>query len=129
MRFKTNENLHPEIAELLRRHGHDAVTVWDQGLQGNDDGVIIDQCRLEKRALVTLDSGFADIRNYPPAAYFGLIVLRLNDQSRAHVLTVLPKVLELMETEPLEMRLWVVDENKVRIRGEEPGTNLPNPPP
>lgn len=61
MRFKTDENLHPEVAEFLRRHGHDAVSVWDEGLRGTKDVQIIERCRLEKRALLTLDVGFGDI--------------------------------------------------------------------
>jgi hypothetical protein len=28
--FKIDENLHSDAAGLLRRHGHDAVTVYDQ---------------------------------------------------------------------------------------------------
>ena len=29
MRFKIDENLHEEIAELLRQQGHDAIGVYD----------------------------------------------------------------------------------------------------
>jgi Domain of unknown function (DUF5615) len=39
MRFKIDENLHPEVAELLRQHRHDATTVYDQGLRGHSDAV------------------------------------------------------------------------------------------
>ncbi len=28
MRLKIDENLHADVAELLRTHGHDAQTVW-----------------------------------------------------------------------------------------------------
>ncbi len=38
MQFKTDENIHPEVAELLRQSGHDAVTVWDQDLRSHCDG-------------------------------------------------------------------------------------------
>jgi len=37
MRFKTDENLPIEVAELLRRHGHDALSVIDQQLAGHPD--------------------------------------------------------------------------------------------
>lgn len=78
MRFKTDENLHPDVAGFLRAKGHDALTVWDQGLRGRPDADIAEVCRSESRALVTLDVGFADIRAYPPQNYPGLIVLRLS---------------------------------------------------
>lgn len=31
MQFKIDENLHSDVADLLRKHGHDALTVFDQG--------------------------------------------------------------------------------------------------
>ncbi|MGO8689668.1 MAG: DUF5615 family PIN-like protein [Thermoguttaceae bacterium] len=37
MRFKTDENLHEDVAESLRRHGHDAVSVFEEGLRGHAD--------------------------------------------------------------------------------------------
>ena len=36
MRFKVDESLHVEVADLLRGQGHDALTVFDQGLRGRD---------------------------------------------------------------------------------------------
>ena len=53
MRFKTDENLHPDVAAFLRDQGHDALTVWDQGLRGKPDSRVADSCRLEDRALLT----------------------------------------------------------------------------
>lgn len=69
MRFKTDENLHPELAHFLRQKGHDAVTVWDQGLRGRPDANLAAVCQAEARAIVTLDAGFADIRAYPPGSF------------------------------------------------------------
>jgi predicted nuclease of predicted toxin-antitoxin system len=77
MRFKIDENLHPDVALSLRYKGHDALGVWDQGLKGKRDEDLARVCRLEGRALLTLDVGFADVRTYPPDQYPGLIVLRL----------------------------------------------------
>ena len=45
MRFKTDENLHEEVAQLLRQAGHDAVTVWNQGMQGHADAELAAVCR------------------------------------------------------------------------------------
>jgi predicted nuclease of predicted toxin-antitoxin system len=77
MKFKVDENLPMEVAKQLVTAGHDALTVSDQQLSGHVDSEVIDVCRNEGRALVTLDLGFADIRAYPPAAYPGIVVLRL----------------------------------------------------
>lgn len=116
MRFKTDENLHPDVALFLRTEGHDALTVWDQGLRGRRDPDIAEACRSEGRALITLDVGFADIRVYPPQDFSGLIVLRLGQQSCLHVLHVLPQVIALLKRERLTGQLWIVDEKAVRVR-------------
>jgi predicted nuclease of predicted toxin-antitoxin system len=116
MQFKIDENVHSDAAELLRQHGHDALTVFEQGLRGESDTNIANLCRQEARAIITLDLDFADIRVYPPGDYEGIIVLRLNDQSRASVLRVLGRIIPLLDAEPLAGQLWIVDEHQVRMR-------------
>ena len=65
MRFKVDENLHEEVAVLLRQHGHDALTVYDQQMQGQVDDDVAAVCRQEGRAIVTQDLDGRDCR---PAA-------------------------------------------------------------
>jgi len=119
MRFKVDENLPVELADRLTGLGHDAKTVKDELLQGVDDPHLIEAYVREKRILVTLDVDFSDIRTYPPQDNEGIVVLRLSNQSKPHVLEVLDHVLPLFREERIQGRLWVVDENMVRIRGDE----------
>jgi predicted nuclease of predicted toxin-antitoxin system len=53
MRFKVDESLHVEVADLLRGQGHDALTVFDQGFRGLDDHDVADMCRSEDRVLLS----------------------------------------------------------------------------
>jgi predicted nuclease of predicted toxin-antitoxin system len=117
VRFKIDENLPIEIAQLLREAGHDVFTVHEQGMGGAKDPVLAKVCQSENRAIVTLDTHFADIRTYPPENYSGLIVLRVVRQDKPHVLEVMRRVLKLFSTETLEGKLWIVDEKRVRVRG------------
>jgi len=117
MRFKTDENLHPDVAVFLRNRGHDALSVWDEGLRGRPDPDLAEACRAERRAFITLDLGFADIREYPPDQFDGLVVLRLGSQSRAHLLAVLDRLMPLLQDQTLAGRLWIVEDNDVRVRG------------
>jgi predicted nuclease of predicted toxin-antitoxin system len=55
MKFKIDENLPVESAQLLNQGKHNAVTVLDQNLQGSDDPEIINVCAQEGRILITLD--------------------------------------------------------------------------
>ena len=116
MRFKVDENLHDDIAEALRSRGHDAVTVYDQKMRGDTDARLGEVCRGEGRAIVSFDLDFANVRDYPPGDYPGLIVLRLVDQSRPYVLRIFASVLDLLDREELAGCLWVVEEHRVRIR-------------
>jgi predicted nuclease of predicted toxin-antitoxin system len=121
MRFKVDENLHPEVVALLQGAGHDALSVWDQDLRGAVDPRLASVCRAEQRALLTFDRGFGDIRQYPPEEHPGVVVLRLASQSRVHTLGVMRRLLPLIETMPLARRLWVVTEREVRLRGGDEG--------
>ncbi|MCX6045911.1 MAG: DUF5615 family PIN-like protein [Chloroflexi bacterium] len=82
MKFKVDENLPVEVADLLRQAGYDTATVFDEQLNGETDRTIAAVCRLEQRAILTLDIDFADIRTYPPGQYAGLIVLRVKQQDK-----------------------------------------------
>jgi predicted nuclease of predicted toxin-antitoxin system len=118
MRFKIDENLHPSVAELLTSRNHDVHTVYDEGLRGCEDIHLAEHCHKENRVLITLDLDFSDIRQFPPAAHAGFIVLRLADQSRLHVLKIMTRILDLISCEPVAGRLWIVSEGGIRIRGE-----------
>ena len=99
MRFKIDENLPGEFVEMLRGAQHDAQSVLDEGLGGAPDTRLAEVCRSERRAIVTLDLDFADIRAYPPHEQAGLIVTRVEDQRKRRVLTVFEQVGGMLETE------------------------------
>lgn len=116
MKFKIDENLPAETCGLFREAGFDTVSVRDQELTGADDPDLYAVCQRERRVLITLDVGFADIQTYPPATAAGIIVLRLRLQSRPMVLSVIGPLISLLALEPIEGRLWIVDERRVRVR-------------
>ena len=116
MRLKVDENLPVEMAELLREAGHDAVTILEQSMGGDDDPDVAAVCRAESRALVTFDTDFADIRAYPPGEYAGLLVFRLRQQDKPHALAVLQRLLPLLDQAEIVGQLWIVEEDRVRVR-------------
>jgi predicted nuclease of predicted toxin-antitoxin system len=119
MRFKVDENLPTEAAEALRAAGHDAPTVLDQGAGGMRDSDLAALVKREERALLTFDQGFGDIRSHPPGEYSGLVVLRLKRQDKVHLLSVMPKLIATLASQPLDGRVWIVEESRIRIRGED----------
>ena len=94
---------------------YSAVITQPQVSQGQTEQPSV--CQREKRALITLDTDFADIRAYPPQEFPGLIVLRLHGQEKTHVLEILDHLMRVLSSEPLEQHLWIVEETRIRIRG------------
>lgn len=116
MRFKLDENLPIELKLTLQSSGYDAETVADEQLSGSVDPKIASVCQHELRTLMTLDLDFADIRQYPPIDYSGIIVLRPHSQSRRSVLSLAASLLPALSVESPIGALWVVDESGIRIR-------------
>lgn len=119
MKFKVDENLPIEIIEILQDANHDAVSVFDQNLQGTSDLNLAEICKRETRAIVSLDLDFADIRTYPPNEFSGIVVLRVVRQDKLHVISVFQQIIPLLLREELKGHLWIVEESQVRIRGGE----------
>jgi predicted nuclease of predicted toxin-antitoxin system len=98
--------------------GHVAVDVRDIGLRAATDDVIASYARRNRQTLVTRDFDFADIRNYPPADYAGIVVLALPDDATAE------QIVKLLETfvrheewlAHLPGRLAIVEMWRVRFR-------------
>lgn len=117
MRFKIDQNLPDSVAVRLREAGHDSATIHEERMVGQVGLRVAAVCQAERRALVTLDLDFSDIRSYPPQDYFGIIVLRPRTQGRAAVLSPVAQVIPLIEEEQLVGRLWIVQVGGVRVRG------------
>ena len=116
MLFKLDENLPGTLAALFAEAGHDAVTVAEQEMTGASDLRIASVCRREGRALVTLDMDFADIRTYPPQDYPGLVVFRLSGHGRDRVREVAARMLGTLHETSLQGQLWIVEDDRIRIR-------------
>jgi len=64
-------------ARELESAGHDVATVAGQSLAGWPETRLIEWCRDEQRALVTLDLDFANPLIFDPQRYLGIAVPRL----------------------------------------------------
>ena len=98
-------------AELARAHQR-----WPAGARLRGGCTNLQLCQSERRVLITLDVDFANVQAYDPKSSLGVIVLRLTRQDRQRVLDAVATTRAVLEREPLENRLWIVEGERVRIR-------------
>lgn len=116
MRIKLDENLPAILAELLAQLGHDADTVPQEALSGRPDPEVWRAAQNEKRFLITQDLDFADLRRFEPGTHCGILLVRLSNPSRRHLIE---RIHGVFRTEAVE--LWrecfvVATDLKIRIR-------------
>ena len=118
MNFLLDANLPRSAASLLREAGHEVEDVRDILLEGTADQLVARHAQSRKQVLITRDFDFADIRNYPPQNYSGILVLTLPDDAIAADINQLLKsfIQQPALLEKLFGRLAVVDQKRVRYR-------------
>lgn len=116
MKFKLDENLPVEIVQALRIQGHEAEGVYEEGLAGATDLVVLERARAEHRVLLTLDKGVANIQAYPPEQYSGIVLFRPPTTGRGTILSFVLQHLPVVLTMEATGHLFVVSERGIRQR-------------
>lgn len=117
MRFKLDENADPRWRTPLEDAGHHVSTVPEEHLQGAKDPVIARTCKDFGLCLITLDLGFAQILEYPPSDYPGIIVLRHPAPSLAGMMQLVEQIAAAVKIRSPRGRLWIVEPGRIRIHG------------
>jgi predicted nuclease of predicted toxin-antitoxin system len=115
-RLKVDENLPDEIADLFVRHGHDAVTVADQGWRGKADSDLWQGIQDEGRWLVTADKELADRRHRPPGTHAGIILFRSGEEGLDAYLELAQRVIDGVNLDDAAGAVIVATERAVRVR-------------
>lgn len=124
MRLKLDENLGKRGVLELEAAGHDVATVASQQLWGSPDFRIIEVCREEQRALVTLDLDFGNPLVFDPRRYPGIAVFRLPRRpTPAHLSEAVETLIGALNTRELAGNLWIVE--RARIREYQPDEERP----
>ncbi|MFI5299401.1 MAG: DUF5615 family PIN-like protein [Polyangiales bacterium] len=120
MKVKLDANLGVRGRRLLLDAGHDVATAGEQQLATASDRDLLAMCAAEGRALITLDTDFANPLQHPPRDAAGIIVLRLSNRaSLADIDDALRALLRAIGTEAMHGRLLVVDASG-RVREYRP---------
>jgi hypothetical protein len=118
MNFLIDANMPRSAVAATSAAGHSSVYVRDTGLRDAPDADIAAYARQHRLCIVTRDFDFADIRNYPPADYEGLVVLDVPDDAVAtQVSALLGSFLAAVDVETvMPGRLAIVRPQLVRFR-------------
>jgi predicted nuclease of predicted toxin-antitoxin system len=118
MRFLIDADLPRSLAKIIQSRGHEAIDVRDIGLGDSDDATIAAKAKADRFCLMSGDFGFADIRNYHPEEYAGIIVLELpKDATAPTILAIVDRLLQRDDVlQKLSGRLAVVSAARIRLR-------------
>ena len=70
-------------AAAIRDLGYDCLDARDAGLGAASDSQIAAYAITHSLTLISRDGDFADVRNYPPQNYSGIVVLKLPEDATA----------------------------------------------
>lgn len=119
LKLKLDENLPLDLVADVTAAGYDVTSVYSEGMSGISDPDLLAKCVHEQRILITLDLDFSDLRAYPPHQHRGIIVLRPDGQSVPVIRRLVSRLIPVLAQEPVHQRLWIVEEDRIRIRGGE----------
>lgn len=122
-RLLADENIHPDLVQILRSGGHEVVCVKETGLAGASDETVLSAAVREERILITADKDFGLILEIGPLSGRGrVLLLRYSLLDWPRIGADVGKVLASVERDyAADPRLLVVlSEGLYRIRHSSP---------
>lgn len=112
-----DEDLPRVIDKMLEDLDWEVKDVRDVGLRGKSDKEVINFARKDKAVLFSADWGFANILNFPPQNYYGIVILNFpNEASTGFIAEEAQKALLKLSLENLKDYLIIIEPGKIRIR-------------
>lgn len=116
MKFLLDSNLPYSAKDIFPKY-HQVFHTRDLNLQHATDEVIISWAKKKKAGLITRDFDFANIINFPPGKYFGIIVLKLPYfYTASDIKRVLENFIPKMDDINIPKSTIIVEETRFRIR-------------
>jgi predicted nuclease of predicted toxin-antitoxin system len=115
VRFLVDANLSPRVAEWLRNHGHDAVHIFELGLNEADDHRIFAEAASRRQILLTVDLDFGEILARS-SGRGSVLILRLRGTATAAASSRLEVALAQAAVALEDGAVVVVGEKSLRVR-------------
>ena len=119
LRFFSDQCVPTEISDTLRRHGHEVTVLRDVLPIRSLDPVVIAKAQELNAILVSLNGDFADIVNYPPSAYCGIVAIQLKNHPET-IPALMERLAAFLLANPEQIfyhgKLIIVEPHRIRIR-------------
>ena len=115
MKFLADQCLLGKTLIILRREGHQVVTLRELGKQSAPDDEVMKIADSIDAILITNDLDFGNIFLYPPSQYGGIIVLRIKPKKEDRVHTLLLDHLKSTNQIEICKTLIVIDHRTCRV--------------
>ncbi|PSF32116.1 hypothetical protein C7H19_21985 [Aphanothece hegewaldii CCALA 016] len=119
LRFFIDQCVPSSISQLLRQSGYEVLILKDYISIDSPDQNVIAEAQRQNSILISLNGDFADIVNYPPTTYQGIISIQLKDhpeiipQLMQQLLNYLAKYNSMND---YQGKLLIVEVSRIRIR-------------
>jgi predicted nuclease of predicted toxin-antitoxin system len=116
VQFLADMGVDVHVVEWLRRRGHDAVHLRDEGLHRALDEQVFAKALAEDRIILTFDLDFGDLAALAGERTAQVILFRLENTRTAHVIERLEAVLAASAEALSRGAILIVEEARHRIR-------------
>lgn len=116
MRFLADMGVDVRVVEWLRRRGHDAIHLREEGLHRALDEQVFVKALAEDRIVLTFDLDFGDLAALTRERTARVLLFRLQNTRTAHVIERLEAVLAASSEALSRGAILIVEEARHRIR-------------
>ena len=108
LRLYLDQMLSLDVAEVLRKEGHDVIRASEVGQARADDQQLLQTAIAENRILITLDEHFGDWVILPLSRHPGVIRLKVNPTTSKNIIELAAPFLRLHSSEKFRDHLVIL---------------------
>jgi predicted nuclease of predicted toxin-antitoxin system len=118
--FFSDQCVPTEISNILTRNGHNVTLLRDVLPIQSPDSEVIAKAQSLSAILVSLNGDFADIVEYPPSSYAGIVAIQLKNHPET-IPSLMGRLINFLIENPEQAfyrgKLIIVEAHRIRIRG------------